>query len=63
MNAQVNVVGNQRYLVSIALQQEANATLVRNKQGAVLLPDVCMQGAIKQKVLSTAFMLQWRQMR
>ena len=47
MKAQVNVVGNQRHLVSIALQKEANAT----KQGIVLLPNTCIKGAIKQKVL------------
>ena len=37
--AQVNVVGDQMPLV-IALQKEANATLVRTKQGIMLLPEV-----------------------
>ena len=41
MKAQVNVVGNQRHLVSIALQKEAKATLVRTKQGIMLLPSAC----------------------
>ena len=51
MQAQVNVVGNQRHLVSIALQKEASATLVRTKQGSMLLPHACIQGAIKPKAL------------
>ena len=31
--------------------KEANATLVRTKQGSMLLPNACIKGAIKQKVL------------
>ena len=47
MQAQVNVVGSQRHLVSIALQKEASATLVRT----MLLPNAYIQGAIKPKAL------------
>ena len=47
VKAQVNVVGDQRHLVSIALQKEANATLCRTKQGNMLLPNACIKGAIK----------------
>ena len=47
----MNVVGDQRLLVSIALHKEAKATLVRTKQGSMLLPNACIKGAIKQKVL------------
>ena len=55
VKAQVNVVGDQRYLVSIniELQEEANATfkLVGTTQGSMLLPNARIKGAIKQKVL------------
>ena len=44
-------MGDQRHLVKIALQKEANATLVRTKQGIMLLPNACIKRAIKQKVL------------
>ena len=64
MKAQVNLVGDQRYLVSIVLQKEANAALVMTKQVSMLLPNACIKGAIKSKCcsFSTAFMLHWRQM-
>ena len=42
--AQVNVVGDQTHLVSIALQKEANTqfntALIRTKQGSMLLPNI-----------------------
>ena len=41
------LVGDQRHLVSIALQKEADATLIRTKQGSMLLPNACVMGAIK----------------
>ena len=49
----MNVVGDQKHLVSIniVLQKEANATLVRTNPGIMLLPNACVKGAIKQKVL------------
>ena len=47
----MNVVCYQRYSVSIALQKEANATLVGTKQDSMLLPNARIKGAIKQKVL------------
>ena len=51
-----DVVGDQRYLVSIALQKEANATLVWTKQVSMLLSKAHVtvspcEGAIKHKVL------------
>ena len=53
--AQVNVVGDQRYSVSISLHNEATATLVRTEQDSMLLrmPNARIKGAIKQKVLLT----------
>ena len=51
VKAQVNVVGDQRHLVSVALQKEANATLVITKQGIMLLPNACIKGAIKKHIL------------
>ena len=35
----------------IALQKEGNATLVRTKQDSMLLPNACIKGEMKQKVL------------
>ena len=70
LKAQVNVVGDQRQLGSIALQKEANATLVRNKQGSTLLPNVFIKGKSNKQCCSfqkfspaSIFMSQWRQMR
>ena len=52
----MNVVGDQMYLVSIALQKEANATLVGTKQGSMLLPNACTKRAILQhKSMSKVF--------
>ena len=51
LKAQVNVMGDQRCLVSIALQKEANAALIGTKQDSMLLPNARVKGAIKQKVL------------
>ena len=45
MKAQVNVAGNTKHLVSIALQKEANATLVMSKQKTVLFPNACGQSS------------------
>ena len=46
-------VGDQRHLVSIAQQKEANATLVGTKQDSMLLSNALLKGAIKEKVLLT----------
>lgn len=52
----VNVVGDQMYLVSIALQKEANVTLVGTKQVIMLLRNARIKRAILQhKSMSTVF--------
>ena len=52
LKAQVNVMGDQRHLGSIALQKKANATLVRNKQGSTLLPNVFIKGKSNKQCCS-----------
>lgn len=47
MKAQVSVAGSTRHLVSIALQEKANATLVICRQKTVLYPGGCVKSAIK----------------
>ena len=44
----MNIVGDQRHLFSIALQKEANATLVGTKQDIMLLPNARIKRAVKQ---------------
>ena len=42
--------GSSGHLISIALQEEANAILVGPKQDSMLLYNALVKGAIKQKV-------------
>ncbi|KAL3145904.1 hypothetical protein ABBQ38_015272 [Trebouxia sp. C0009 RCD-2024] len=44
----VNILGKRRHLVSIALQKEANATLIMAKKKRILFPDSVVKRAVKQ---------------